>query len=189
MPKVSDEQLITNYLKGDEQSLESLIKRYLRLIYGFVYRHVGNTQEAEDITQEVFLKVWRNLKKFDKQKSFKSWVFTIAKNSSLDSIKKKKPILFSEFENTNGKNTFVDNLKDLSLLPDKIVEMANAKDVINLAMKKLSVKYRLVLSLYYDDLLNFREIAEMLGEPLNTIKSRHRRGLIFLKKIFIELEK
>ena len=65
----SDEQLIFNYLKGDEKSLEILIKKYLKAIYNFVYRYVENSQEAEDITQETFVKAWRNLKKFNPQKS------------------------------------------------------------------------------------------------------------------------
>ncbi len=70
-----DEKLIADYLAGDEQSLELLIKQYLKPIYSFVSRYVGNGQEAEDITQEVFVRVWRSLKKFDQTKSFKTWVF------------------------------------------------------------------------------------------------------------------
>jgi RNA polymerase sigma-70 factor (ECF subfamily) len=59
----TDEQLIINYLKGDEEALEVLIKRYLKPIYSFTFRFIGSSQEAEDITQEVFVKVWRNFKK------------------------------------------------------------------------------------------------------------------------------
>ncbi len=183
MLKRRDEQLILDYFHGDEKSLEFLIKRYLNPIYGFVYRYVGNSQNAEDITQETFIKVWKNLKKYDKNKSFKSWIYTIAKNTTFDFLKKKKPILFSEFENSNAKNAFIDNLVDLSPLPNKIVEQ---KNIIALAMKKLSSKYRLVLSLYYKNCLNFQEIAQLLGESLNTVKSRHRRGLVLLRSIINE---
>ncbi len=183
----SDQQLINDYLKGDENSLEVLIKRYLKPIYSFVFRYVGNSQEAEDITQDVFIKVWRNLKKFDQNRSFKTWIFTIAKNTSLDFLKKKKPILFSEFKNIDGKNTFVENFRDSSLLPDKLVEQIDMKKMFALAMKKLSSKYRLVLSLYYENYLNFREIVEILGEPFNTVKSRDRRGLIVLREFVSKL--
>ncbi len=186
MQKQSDQQLIAAYLKGDKKSLEVLIKLYLRPIYGFVYRYVKNSQEAEDITQEVFLRVWRNLKKFDKQKSFKSWIYAIAKNASLDFLKKKKPILFSEFESAESKNGFSDKIADTSFLPDKIAEIINMKEVLARAMGKLSEKYRVVLSLYYNRDFNFREISEMLGEPFNTIKSQHRRGLICLRKLLAE---
>ncbi len=185
MHNFSDQQLISAYLKGDEKALEILIKRYLKPIYGFVYRYVGNAQNAEDISQEVFLKTWRNLKKpapyriysgtgFDSKKgSFKSWIFAIAKNASLDFLRKKQPLSLSEF----------DNFADFSPLPDKIAEGKSIKNLLALAIKKLSAKYRLILSLYYNDCLNFREIAQMSGESLNTVKSRHRRGLVFLRKL------
>ncbi len=63
MKNISDEQLIADYLKGEENSLEILIRRHLKTIYNFAYRYVGNVQEAEDITQETFVKAWRNLKR------------------------------------------------------------------------------------------------------------------------------
>ena len=88
MPK-KEEQLVRDYLKGDENSLEILIGQYLKPIYSFIYRYVGNASEAEDITQEVFVRVWKNLKKFDQNKKFKTWIFGIAKNASIDWLRKK----------------------------------------------------------------------------------------------------
>jgi len=177
----SDEQLITDYLAGDEKSLEILIKRYLKPIYSFVYRYVGNGQEVEDITQEVFVKVWRNLKKFDKQKSFKTWIFSIAKNTSIDCLRKKKAVPFSNFENEAGENLLTKTLADPTLLPNEIFEQARIAEMLNAAMNQLTLKYRMVLFLRYNDHFTFREIAEVLGESLNTVKSRHRRALIQLK--------
>jgi len=181
MPKREEEKLVAQYLKGDEKALEILIKQYLKPIYSFVYSYVGNASDTEDITQEVFVKMWRNIKKFDQQKSFKTWFFTIAKNASIDFLKKKKPIPFSKFENEKGQNVFLDNLAAPILLPSEIFNRAD----IDSALKKLSPKYRLVLSLYYGAQLNFREIADSLDEPLNTIKSRYRRALILLKKFLV----
>lgn len=181
-----DEQLITDYLAGDEQSLELLVKQYLKPIYSFVSRYVGNGQEAEDITQEVFVRVWRNLKKFDQNKSFKTWIFSIAKNASLDSLKKKKAIPFSEFDTEEGGNRITDTLADPSPLPLELLEKAGMAKILNAAMEKLSPQYRMVLFLRYNDHFNFREIAESLSEPLHTITSRHRRALIQLKKILTE---
>ena len=92
---IEDKILIQQYLKGDEKSLEILIARYLKPIYSFVYKNVGNPSEAEDITQEVFIKIWKNIKKFDQNKNFKPWIFQIAKNTSIDFLRKKKSIPFS----------------------------------------------------------------------------------------------
>lgn len=95
MTNATDEQLIKQYLKGDENSLEILIKRYLKPIYSFVYRNIGNSEKAQDITQEVFIKAWKNLALFRTSKAssgagFKSWLFTIAQNSCIDYLKQKK---------------------------------------------------------------------------------------------------
>ncbi|MBA3046881.1 RNA polymerase sigma factor [Patescibacteria group bacterium] len=182
----SDEQLIAKYLLGDEKSLEILIKRYLKSIYGFACRYAGNAQDAEDITQEVFIKIWRNLKKFDQQKSFKTWIFSIAKNTSIDWLKKKKAMPFSNFENKKGENLIANTLADSALLPDKIFELSDAARMLNAAVGQLAPKYRAVLLFYYNGCFNFREIAETFGESVNTVKSRHRRALLLLKKLVVE---
>ena len=178
-----DRQLVADYLKGDEKSLEVLIQQYLKPIYSFIYRYVGNAQSAEDITQETFIKVWRNLKKFDRNRSFKTWIFSIAKNTALDFLKKKKAILFSEFNKEDGRNVIVDSLSDPSPLPQEILEKACMAQILTSAMKKLSPSYRMVLFLHYNDHFTFREIAEIFGESLNTIKSRHRRAILILRKM------
>jgi len=183
MEPISDYQLVTRYLKGDEKSFEALVSRYMRQIYGFVFKYVNNAAVAEDITQEVFMKVFKHIRKIDKNKNFKSWVYTIAKNTALDFLKKKKSIPFSSFEVENGRNVLLEKLADPHLAPNKIMESLESKDTFLGAIGKLSEKYKLVLSLYYYQYLNFREIAELLKEPVNTIKSRHRRGLILLKEI------
>jgi RNA polymerase sigma-70 factor (ECF subfamily) len=179
----SDKKLIVNYLVGDEKSLEILIHRYLKPIYSFVYRYVGNGDEAEDITQEVFVKMWKSLKKFDQKKKFKTWIFTIAKNACLDFLKKKKTIPFSEFENEEGENKLIETLVDPAPLPDELFERASIGEMLSAAINQLAPKYCLVLSLRYNDHFTFREITRVLGEPLNTIKSRYRRALIKLKRL------
>lgn len=178
MSEKNDEQLIFSYLKGDEKSLEILIKRYLKSIYSFAYRNVGNIAEAEDITQEVFLKVWRNFRKFKKEKNFKSWIFQITKNTSIDFLRKKKSIPFSQFENENGQNTLLETLADSqTTLRDNF-----NTETLNLAIDDLPSRYHIVFKHRYTDGLKFYEIAKLLGEPINTVKSRYRRAVNILKK-------
>ncbi|PIU01892.1 hypothetical protein COT68_00780 [bacterium (Candidatus Torokbacteria) CG09_land_8_20_14_0_10_42_11] len=194
MPEISDQKLISLYLAGDEKSLEILFNRYLKMIYSFIYRYVGDQEAAEDVAQEVFVKVWKNLKKFNprknrfanfklrRQKNFKTWLFKIAKNASIDFLRKKKIIPFSSFDNEDG-NALTDTLADPAPLPDALLERQDLANLLTRALAKISFKYRAVLLLRYNNHFTFREIAESLGEPLNTIKSRHRRALIILKKI------
>jgi len=94
MQEISDNEIVRKYLKGDEEALEVLIKRYLKPIYSFVYKNIGDSEAAEDIAQETFVKMWKNLKKFDKQKKFSAWLFTIAKNASVDFLRRKKTAPF-----------------------------------------------------------------------------------------------
>jgi RNA polymerase sigma-70 factor (ECF subfamily) len=129
--------------------------------------------------------MWRNIKKFNPQKKFKTWIFSVAKNTAVDFFKKKKIIPFSELEDKESEDSIAETLIDPTPLPSELIERANINQILNSAVDKLPPKYRLVLFLYYNDHFNFREIAEVLGEPIDTIKSRHRRGLIRLKKIFV----
>jgi RNA polymerase sigma-70 factor (ECF subfamily) len=190
MAQKSDKQLVEDYLHGDEESLEILIKKYIRPIYGFVYSYIGDpfcAGDAEDITQDVFVKVWRNLKKFNSSKSFRTWIFSIAKNATIDWLKSKRTVPFSAFENAEGQNPFLETLEDKYPLADAVFEKATVAQIIQSAVNKLLPKYQAVLSFYYNDDLNFREIAQKTGEPLNTVKSRHRRALLMLKKTIPEL--
>lgn len=180
---LTDHQLIERYKKGDQKSFEVLVARYTDLLYRFVLGYVKDTEMAQDITQNVFLKVWRNVKKIDKSKNFKSWIYTIAKNTALDVIKSKKAIPFSNFEDEKGKNILTEKLLDASLLPDRMAIIKEHHHIFREAIGKLSLKYQSVLVLYYYQYLNFREIAEVLKESINTIKSRHRRGLLMLAKV------
>jgi len=184
MENYSDEQLVVKYLKGEKKTLDVLIKRYLQSIYSFCFRFIGNNQEAaEDITQDVFVKVWRNLKKFNKNKKFKTWIFTIAKNTCLDWLKKKRLILFSELNDDDSDNFFMENIPDDKPLPDELLERKDIADILEKAINSLSFKYRLVLWLHYNDHFTFQEIADILGESINTIKTRHWRGVARLKEI------
>jgi len=185
MKLTEDHALIAQYLKGDEKALELLIQKYLGQMYRFVLVYAKNPEAAQDITQEIFVKVWKNAKRVDSNKNFKSWLYTVAKNTALDYLKQKKAVPFSVFETPEGKNALVESLLDTTDLPDKNFELIQQNQQFMAAIGKLSEKYRTVLTLYYYQYLNFREIAQKLKEPLNTIKSRHRRGLLLLKKTFL----
>lgn len=186
MIKKTDEQLVADYLAGDSQAFELLVSIYLKPIYSFIVHYIGSPTDAEDITQDVFLRVWRHLKKFDQEKRFKTWLFGIAKNASFDWLKKKKSIPFSNFENEAGENILANTLIDPSPLPDELFNNADLADKLNKAILQLPPNYCSVLLLYYHEQFNLREIAESLGEPVDTIKSRHRRALILLRQLITE---
>jgi RNA polymerase sigma-70 factor (ECF subfamily) len=176
--EIDDKEIIKKYLEGDEKSLEILIKKYLNSIYGFIFKNVGDINSAEDITQEVFIRIWKNLKKFDQKKEFKPWIFQIAKNASIDYLRKKKSIPFSRFENDKGQNVLTENLSDNS---PNLLKILNDKKGLMIIMEALPEKDKNLLNLRHKDGLSFKEIADITKESVNTIKSRYRRIIINLK--------
>ena len=100
-----EQKLIADYFSGDTKSLDLLIAKYLDVVYRLVFCYVKNAADADDLTQEVFVKVWRHLKSFETGKSFKNWVLAIAKNTALDFLKKKKDLPLAAFN-----DTYVDEL-------------------------------------------------------------------------------
>ena len=179
----TDSQIISDYLSGDEGALSEIIGRYLKPIFNFIYRLVGTPQDAQDITQETFIKAWRNLNKYNRQESFKAWIFTIAHNTAIDWLRKKKSLVFSDFENEKGKNFLEENIADTSLLPDELIIKKVDERLIDGILNKLPPTYKEVVVLHYMNELTFEEIGRVLKKPLNTVKSQHRRALLILKDI------
>lgn len=185
MPSLSDQQLITNYLsEGDKISLDILIKTYLKPVYNFILRLGVTTTEAEDLTQQTFLKMWKNLKKFNQQKDFRPWIFQIAKNTCFDYWRNQKKAALVDlfFQDNNDEERVQDMADPRESLEDLIKNKEDGQRVL-VELQKLPIIYRTVLILYYFDQLNFREISEVLNESLNTVKSRQRRALIIIKRL------
>ncbi|MEK7631048.1 MAG: RNA polymerase sigma factor [Patescibacteria group bacterium] len=175
----TDSQLVSEYIVGDDAALEVLVARHLTLTYRFVYKMTGNAQDAEDITQETFIKAWRALKTFDQHKNFTTWLLTIAKRTAIDMLRKKRGLSFADFQDDDGANRLIDMLAADSRSP-----LAEAEGIeVRAAAENLSDPYREIISLHYDDGLSLEEISMRLEKPANTIKSQHRRALIALRKL------
>jgi RNA polymerase sigma factor (sigma-70 family) len=175
----TDEDIVCIYLNGEEDALNLLIQRYIKSVYNFIYRYTKSSEVAEDITQDVFVLVWKNIKKFDTTRSFKAWLFTIARNTSLNWVKKHKPIMFSdlqtdvEFDIADTSIEFQEDVFDSFLLHAHVKE----------AVKKLPLLYQNIISMKVDTNFTFQEMSEVLGESINTIKSKHRRAIQQLRQI------
>ena len=182
LAELSDEELVSAYIKGNKPALDQLVARYMSQIFNFVFKYMHGTAEAEDVTQDVFVKAWKNIGRFDDRYKFKTWLFTIAKRTALDAIKKKGLVPFASLEN-DDQPSFAENLVDDKPLADELVARIEDVQMVTRAVDQLDEKYRLVLRMYYNQELNFREIGEILHESIDTIKTRHRRAVLHLREI------
>jgi len=180
-----DRKIIEEFLEGDEDSFNILVNRYLGPIYGFLFQMVRDASVCDDLAQETFVKAWKNMGKFDNGKSFKTWIFTIAKNTAYDFFKKKKTIPFSNFYDENGNNK-LENFSDGNILPDEILNRKDIAKEMEEKLKEIPKKYQVILTLHYKEDFSLQEISEILKVPYNTIKSGHSRALGKLREVFSE---
>ncbi|HSD12355.1 MAG TPA: sigma-70 family RNA polymerase sigma factor [Patescibacteria group bacterium] len=179
-----DAILVERYLREDDESaLRELFERHMGPIHAFLARFTGSPQDADDLAQETFMRAWRHLRSFDPGRGFRTWLYGIARHAAIDFLRKRRNVPFSAFEDDEGGNALAENIEDDADLPDAILERKDAAEALSGAIALLSVSYREVIVLRHGSELSFQEMAEALGEPLNTVKSRYRRAFFALKKL------
>lgn len=166
-----------------KDDFSSLVDVHLKPVYNFIYRSVGNTEDAADLTQDTFLKAWKNIRKFKKGSDLKVWLFAIAKNCMIDLFRKKKMSVFSDITDPEEGTDINDLLIDPEPLPDEIFANAEQRGKISELLSAIPRIYREILILRYDEEMSFEDIARLLDTSADTIRSRHRRALILLKKM------
>lgn len=179
----TDSDLVTRALAGEEAAFEALMGRYLGTVFNFALRFVGDREAAEDVAQETFFKVWKNLARYRVTDSFKTWVFAIARNTALDALRKRRDVHMSDFDTADGKNMIEETLADQAPLPDELVERARGAAALERLIAQLSPAYREVVLLHAKEGLTFEEVGHVVGRPLNTVKSQYRRGLAEIRKL------
>jgi RNA polymerase sigma-70 factor (ECF subfamily) len=179
----TDEQLISDYLEGDEQSLGVLIDRYLLNTYNFAYKLTNDRQAANDVTQESFIKAWKNIRKYRQGSNFQNWLLTLTKNTAIDWLRKRKDLSFSAFENEKGVNIFTETLVDNKPSPLELLAQAEDDIFVQELLKEINPLYKDVLTLRYSSDFTFEEIGKLLKRPLHTVKSQHRRALVAIRRL------
>ncbi len=180
---LSDSALVTGYLNGQDDFLEILIQRYLKFIYNFIYAHTQDEALANDLTQETFVKAWRYLEEFDQTKSFKAWLFQIAKNNLIDWLRRKKRNNVISLDDNYSLEETISTLNQLDYLSDSMLEHTETVEQLGQIIEQLPEKYKTVMHAYYKDGRSLSEISQRFKLPLNTVKSQYRRSIILIKKI------
>lgn len=184
--EVFEKRLLKMSKDGDRQAFAELVELYKDKINSLAYRMLGNLQDAEDIAQETFMRVYANLHRYDEQYKISTWIYRIANNLCIDKIRKRKVrsnqfSLDAEITGTDGLDLY-DTIHDTSPLPDQQVIQYELQDKVKEAMLSLAPKYRTIMILKYLEDLSLLEISEIVGLPVATVKTRVHRGREALRK-------
>src|SRR3954468_10975942 len=168
---------IKQVIKGDQDAFGEIVEIYKNSIFQLCFRMLGNRHEAEDIAQEAFIRAYVNIKSFNQDLKFSTWLFRIATNLCIDRLRKKKPdyYLDAEVAGTEGLDMY-SQIPSEGKLPEEELENLELKERIQLEIQKLPEKYRAAIVLKYVDELSLKEISEILHLPVGTVKTRIHRG-------------
>lgn len=175
--ELSDQEIINKCLSGDVDSFSLLVTRYKKLVHKIVFSMVKDTQDVNDISQEVFIRVYQNLNKYNSQFKFSTWISKITTNYCLDTFKKKK---FNQVP--------IDEVVDLSAgneTPESEYIKKEKTNSIRKIINDLPDMYRLPIMLFHNNGLSYEEITKVLNQPMSIVKNRIYRARQMLKdKIF-----
>ena len=181
--------LLRRCVAGDAAAWAEIVQRYHRRIYNICYRFAGSTNDAEDLTQEVFIKMYRTMSTYDAEKAaFMTWVTTMTRNLLVDHFRKSKQDRVtdsldaapSEHEDAMPLG---DHIQDKALPPDAQVQSRETRETVHKALQKLSPELREAVILRDLQDMDYREIAAVLKVPDGTVKSRINRGRAELARL------
>jgi len=181
--------LVRRCLAGDSAAWEELVQRHHRRIYNICYRFAGSADDAQDLTQEVFIKIYRTLSSFDVERgAFMTWVTTVTRNLLVDHFRKTKQDRItdsldaapSEHEDAQPLS---EHIRDQGLGPDARAQSREVSEVVHQALQKLSPDLREAVILRDLQDMDYRDIATALKVPEGTVKSRINRGRAELARL------
>ena len=183
MSIIEEKKWIKKAAAGDADAFEKLVLRYQGQVYNLCLRMTGNTEDAADLSQEAFLKAWRNLESFQGDSAFSTWLYRLTSNACLDFLRsiKRKPQLSLVTTDKNGEEQLLD-LPDTAPSPEARILAAEEQDLLGKAMASLDEEQRQILTLRVVNDLSYSEIAKILSLKEGTVKSRLARARDQLRK-------
>ncbi|MDQ3412699.1 MAG: sigma-70 family RNA polymerase sigma factor, partial [Chloroflexota bacterium] len=174
--ELSDAELIGRAAEGDAHALEILYDRYSSVVLSFAFRLVADRQVAEEVLQEAFFRAWQQGKAFNAGRgTFVTWLLSITHNLAIDEIRKRRRR--PQKAESEEPEAFLAMMADAGTGVEDEVWLRALRDTISVALRELPTAQRDAIELAYYQGLTQREIADRLGEPLGTVKTRMRLGL------------
>ncbi len=182
MESADDPEVVRRCLAGDERAHRQLVERYQRQVYSVALRMVRQVQDAEDLTQETFVRMFRALDRYDPTRPFPAWLFTITSRLCIDHLRRRRLKAISLFHREPGSHEerMIDP-EDPGLRPDELAVRGEEEERSRELIDTLPPHYRIVVMLRHQQDLSYEEIATALGLPLGTVKARIHRARALLK--------
>ncbi|HEY8850507.1 MAG TPA: sigma-70 family RNA polymerase sigma factor [Thermoanaerobaculia bacterium] len=185
--QLDDRALVARILRGERDRFTDLVRRYEKRVINYVYRITHRYEEAHDLTQEIFVKVYVAIDRYDPKYQFSTWLFRIAQNSAIDALRKKSvievPIARPATEDANQKER---EFADGGVSPYRALKNKELSAAIDRAVRDLPPDYRELIQLRHFAELSYEEIATMKKLPLGTVKNKLFRARNLLKDVLGE---
>jgi len=181
--------LVRRCIAGDTAAWEELVREHSRRIYNICYRFTGSSSDAEDLTQDIFIKVYRSLGTFDSRKgAFTTWVTTMTRNLLVDHFRRSKQERMTDSMDAapaadEDAPTLGERIEDVKPSPEAILTRKDKQRLVHEALQKVSPDLREAVILRDIQDMDYREIAEVLKVPEGTVKSRINRGRAELARL------
>ena len=163
-----DRDLVTRALKGDDTAFEYLFNRYRDAIHRLFVQRLGGTNDADDLLQETFIKVYINLHRYSKEYTFGQWVYTIARNTFIDFVRRRQDDLSIDDRFSSPASS--------APTPEESVINLQQRTQIEYYLDRLSPRYRQLIEMRFFDEYSYEEIAAKLSLPLGTVKTQIHRA-------------
>jgi RNA polymerase sigma-70 factor, ECF subfamily len=179
--QLSDQELVDRAQAGSESAYRELLGRYQRPVFSLIFRMVRDREQAEDLAQETFVKVFNNITRYDPRYKFSSWIFKIASNLTIDTLRKKEPDTVSLDGSRNASTTEEAEATRITVesreaTPEEFVESKELGAQIDRAIGDLRPEYRTAILLRHVEGRPYEEIAEIMEVPLGTVKTYIHRA-------------
>jgi RNA polymerase sigma-70 factor (ECF subfamily) len=173
------DSLIEQCLSGDQAAWDAIVRQHWRKVFNVAYKFVGRHEEAEDLTQDIFLKIFKALHTFDRRANFQTWIISISRNLCIDhyrSVRKERQTIARDVDSTDLQPASTDRG------PYAVAEHQDLRELLRVALGKLAPTLRTAVVLRDLQELSYQEIAERLELPEGTVKSRINRGRLELAR-------
>ena len=178
---ISDKDILSDLVNGDIDAFDIIVDRYKNRLFNFVFRFVHDTDVAEDIVQETFLRVFRKRREYRAIANFSTWIFTIAGNLAKSELRRRKRWRFLSIDTGSEEEKSFD-IMDSGMKPDRVTAVRMLNENVQNSIDRLQSKYREALILRDIEGMSYQQIAEIVGVPVGTVKSRVNRARLKLQK-------